>query len=94
MKINFSKHAMLKIQERKINKEKVEDVLKKYDLLFYDISNKAFVAISKIKIEGIETNLVVVFNKKEGEITVITVYPCKNIDKEIKRKEGKRWIRI
>jgi len=44
--------------------------------------------------EDIKTNLVVV-HRKEGEtIKVITVYPCKDIEKEIRKKEGKRWIRI
>jgi hypothetical protein len=42
----------------------------------------------------IKTNLAVVFTKKDDEFYVVTAYPVKNVDKEIKSKEGKRWIRV
>ena len=52
------------------------------------------VAIAKVKINKTETNVVVIFTKREDERYVVTAYPCKDIDKEIKNKEGKRWVRI
>jgi hypothetical protein len=55
---------------------------------------RTIVAIGKIKIDGKETNLVVIFTKKEDEIYIVTAYPVRDIEKEIKSKEGKRWIRI
>jgi len=62
--------------------------------LFYDVESKAFVSISKTEIEKIKTNLIVIFKKERNIIKIITVYPCKNIEKEIKKKEDIRWIKI
>jgi hypothetical protein len=94
MKITLSKHAQFKFQERKIDTKMIENILEKYEYLFYDLIAKTIVVIGKIKIDEEETNLVVIFNKREDEIYIVTAYPVKDIDKEIKNKEGKRWIRI
>jgi hypothetical protein len=94
MKITLSKHAQFKFQERKINIRMIEEVLERYEHLFYDLIARIIVAIGKIKIDGKETNLVVIFTKKEDEIYIVTAYPVRDIEKEIKSKEGKRWIRI
>ena len=94
MKIKFSKHAQNKIKERRIRVEDIENVLKNPNSIFYDVDSKAFVSIAEIEVEEIKINLIVV-HKKEGEaVKVITAYPCKNIEREVKRKEGLIWIRI
>lgn len=64
MNIQYSKHALAKIEERKIKKFLIESVLSNAELTFYDIVNRAFVGISKVKIQEFETNLVVVYTKK------------------------------
>jgi predicted aspartyl protease len=94
MKIILSKHAQFKFRERKIEIKMIEKVLESYEYLFYDLIAKTMVAAGKIKIDDTETNLVVIFTKRKDEIYIVTAYPVKNIDKEIKNKEGKRWIRI
>jgi len=94
MKITFSKHALQKIKERKIRVEMIEEVLSNSESLFYDLIEKTMVAVAKVKIDDIQTNFVVVFTKKGEEIKIVTTYPCKNINKEIKRKEGVRWVRM
>jgi hypothetical protein len=94
LKIQYSKHALAKIEERKIDKTLIERVLINAELTFYDIVNRTFVGISKVKIQEFETNLVVVYTKSEENFKIVTVYPCKNIEKEIKAKEKNRWIRI
>ena len=38
--------------------------------------------------------MVVVFRKESEVIRVITVYPCRDIEREIRKKEGRRWIRV
>lgn len=63
-------------------------------MIFYDFINRTFIAIAKIKIKASETHLVLIYTKEEDVIKVVTVYPCKNIEKEIRNKEGHRWIRI
>jgi predicted aspartyl protease len=94
MKIILSKHAQFKFQERKIETKMIEKILEDYAYLFYDLITKAMIAVGKIKIDGVETNIVIVFTKKENEFYIITAYPCKDISKEIKKKEGGRWIKI
>jgi len=87
-------HALNKINERKIEKKWIENIIKTPELTFYDILNRTFIAISRIKIQKSETHLVLVYTKEEDIIKIVTVYPCKNIKRELKNKEGKRWVRI
>lgn len=94
MKIIFSKHAEMKIKERIIEREEVEEVLKEPDFVFYDIYTKNFINVCKVKIKNVSTNLVVVYMKENDIIKIITVYPCKDIKRELRKKEGKRWIRV
>ena len=94
MKIIFSKHADMKIRERKIRIENIEKTLQEPDFIFYDIRTRSLINIAKIKIENVFTNLVVVYTKQENTIKIITVYPCKDIEREIKKKEMKRWVKI
>lgn len=74
--------------------EWIEKVLQSPEMTFYDLTNKTFIAISNIEIRTSKTHLVIVYTKKEDVFKIVTVYPCKNIEKEIKNKEGYRWIRI
>lgn len=94
MNIIYSKHAQQKLDERQIRHEKVEEVLRKPEFLFYDIMNKTIIGISRVNLEDLETNLVVVFTKESDYIKVVTVYPCRDIKREISKKEGSRWVRI
>ena len=41
-----------------------------------------------------QTNLVVVYAKHEEVIKVVTAYPCSNVEREIRKKEVRRWIKI
>jgi len=94
MKLIFSKHAEMKIKERKIIKEDIEKVLKEPDFVFYDLFTRGLINIGKVQVEGTSTNLVVVYTKQKDAVKVITAYPCTDIVKEIKKKEVRRWIRI
>ena len=93
-KIVLSKHAQLKIKERRLDVDTIKRVIEEPASLFFDILSKTMAAIRKVEISGIETNLVVVFTHQAEEVKVITAYPCRNIDREIKAKEGKRWLKI
>lgn len=86
MKISYSKDAINKINERKIDKEWIEKILQNPEMIFYDFVNRTFIATSKIKIKENETHLVLIYTKEEDVIKVVTVYPCKNIGKEIRNK--------
>lgn len=90
----FSKHALLKIKERKIGKELIEKVILEPDFLFYDITSRCMVAIGKVTMAGTETNLIVPFEKESDVVKIVTAYPCRNLKKEMRRKEGKKWVRV
>ncbi|MGR3319845.1 MAG: DUF4258 domain-containing protein [Candidatus Anammoxibacter sp.] len=45
--MRFSKHALLKIEERKIDKDLIVKVIKEPNILFYDIISRCMVAIGK-----------------------------------------------
>ncbi|MFQ5688404.1 MAG: type II toxin-antitoxin system PemK/MazF family toxin [Candidatus Scalindua sp.] len=47
-------------------------------------------AIGNVKIAGVKTHLVVPYVKRSDDVKVVTVYPCRNINKEIGNKEAKR----
>ncbi len=94
LKLIFSKHASEKIRERKIKVKMIEKVLKNPEILFYDLVNKTMIAVAKVKVNNTSTNLVVVFTKEGEKIKIVTTYACKNIRKEIKRKDGIRWVRV
>ncbi|MGR3178931.1 MAG: DUF4258 domain-containing protein [Candidatus Anammoxibacter sp.] len=90
----FSKHALLKIEERKIDKDLIVKVIKDPNILFYDIISRCMVAIGRVKIAGTETHLVVPYVRENDHAKVVTVYPCRDIKKEITGKEGKRWVKV
>ena len=88
--VTFSKHALRKIKERKLSEDMVKKVLNEPKFIFYDLLTNAIVAIANVKIGTISTYLVVPYTKEDEKIKVITVYPCRDINREIKKKEGKR----
>ena len=58
--------------------------------MYYDLTSKTMVAIRKFKIGGLETSLVVPFIKTGDAAKIVTVYPCRDLEKELKKKEGAR----
>ncbi|MBA7685034.1 hypothetical protein ES703_93447 [subsurface metagenome] len=94
IKITFSKHAQRKVAERELEQTIIEKVLESPDFVFYDLVSKAMIAIAKVEITGISTNLIIPYVKENDILKVVTIYPCRDINREIKRKEGTRWVRI
>ncbi|MDI6839443.1 MAG: hypothetical protein QMD71_01085 [bacterium] len=72
----------------------MKNVLESPDYLFYDLFSKAMVAMGKTKIRGIHTYLVIPYIKENDKLKVVTIYPCRDINREIERNEGIRWIKI
>lgn len=92
--MEYSKHAKLKLKERGIRVSEIEKTVKVPDYVYYDLASRTMVAIRKVKIGGVETNLVVPFIKMENTVKIVTVYSCRDLEKELKKKEGARWVRI
>ncbi len=94
MEITLSKHAQRKLKERELDQAIVEKVLREPDFIFYDLFSKTMIAIAEVEIAGIHTNLVIPYVKENDKLKIVTIYPCREIDREIRRKEGMRWARI
>ena len=94
MTIEYSRHAKNKLKERGIRKSEIEKTIKVPDYVYYDLNSRTMVALRKVKIGGVETNLVVPFIKTGNTAKIVTVYPCRDLEKELKKKEGARWVRI
>ena len=95
MRIELSKHAILKSEERGLAISEIEETVKTPDFVYYDLVAKTIVAIKSVKIGGMETNLIVPYVKPgDDEIKVVTAYPCRDLAGESGKKEGVRWIRI
>jgi len=94
IKIIFSKHAKNKISERKLSESFLKEIIRNPDMIFYDIISKVFIAIRNTELSNVKTNLVVCFTKEKNIIKIVTAYPCKKIEKEIRKKEAKRWVRV
>ncbi|GAH90121.1 unnamed protein product [marine sediment metagenome] len=58
------------------------------------ITRTTMIAIAKVEITGISTNLIIPYVKENDILKVVTIYPCRDIKREIKRKEGTRWVKI
>jgi hypothetical protein len=97
----FTNHAAFKTQERKIDKDLINDVLRNPDYLFFDKEYNSCIAIKRVLSDsGKETNFILAFNIEKIEsnsitIKIITCYPCKKLEKEITKKVNKeRWQKI
>ncbi len=91
----MSKHARRKLEERMLSLDVVRNVVANPKFVFYDLLSRAFVAVSEVGVESVRISLVVVYVRKDNVIRVVTVYPCRRIDREIDRKVGVgRWVRV
>jgi hypothetical protein len=99
----FTNHAAFKIQERKIDKDLINDVLRNPDYLFFDKESNSCIAIKRVLLDSEkETNFILAFNIEKIEsnsitIKIITCYPCKSkkLKKQINKKVAeKRWLKI
>jgi hypothetical protein len=100
LKLKFTNHAAFKTQERKIDKDLINDVLRNPDYLFFDRESNSCIAIKRVLSDGgKETNFILVFNIEKIEsnsitIKIITCYPCKKLEKETKKVDKGRWQKI
>jgi len=94
-RLSFSKHAMEKMKERGIGIEDLRRVLESPRLRFYDASSRAEVVVGESHLYGLKIHLVVVFRRRGEELHIVTVYPVREVEREVERKvKSGRWIRI
>ena len=95
MRIRFSRHAGLKVEERRITEAVLKSVLQNPHARFYDTNSRAQVAIGEVDQQGVRINMVAVFRRKDDVYHVVTAYPVKDVTGEMRRKVNSgRWIPI
>ncbi|RLI81114.1 DUF4258 domain-containing protein [Archaeoglobales archaeon] len=94
MRLVFTEHARLRLLERKIDVQEVENVIMKPEWKFYDLKNRYNVAIGKRKKEG--HYLIVVYGFSQEFVEVITVIDTsKRLEKIIKtRMKSRKWVKL
>lgn len=94
MKVEYTKHAGLRLRIREIDPEEVEHVLQKPQKIYYDVLTRNMVAIGpRPRRQG--HWLLVVYTREGDAYRVVTVIDAKSPDSIAKRREEKgRWVRI
>jgi len=94
MRLVFTEHARLRLLERKIDAQEVENVIMKPEWKFYDLKNRYNVAIGKRKKEG--HCPIVVYGFSQEFVEVITVIDTsKRLEKIIKtRMKSRKWVKL
>jgi len=83
MKIIFTKHALKRLKERKINKRIVRQTIKTPDYLITQPNNR-FRALKLIKLNGNDYILIIIFERIDDIIKIITAFITNKIEKYIK----------
>ena len=90
VKIRLSEHLTYRVKIRKINKSIPRKILKNPEYIFYDQTTNHWIAIKDLEYAGKIRPMVAVYDKINGDIEIITVYPTDK--KEISsRVEKGRW---
>ncbi len=91
MRIDYTKHALLKLKEREIGRSEVQSVLRTPEELLLDIETGNLISVGKR--EDRENHLLIVVYSPEIR-KVVTVIDTSKVDILQKRKENGRWVKI
>lgn len=91
MAIVLSDHLKLRLKIRKINKFLPGKIIKESSEIYFDIETNHWIAIKYDKYAGKIRPMVAVFDKINGDIKIITVYPSDKNEILLRVEKG-RWI--
>ena len=90
MHIEFTKHAIEKMKVRHISESDIHSALKEPSGLLYDVEHETFVATKPLR----DRYLVILYDRKNETMSVVTVYFSTKIDKLINSKIRRGvWIK-
>lgn len=93
MQIKYSEHIKTRLALRKIDYDLPKLIYENADERFLDTETGNLIALMKTTLYGKERDIIVAY-KKEGEnITLLTIHPLKEGQKDIRIKSG-RWRKI
>ncbi len=91
MTVRYSDHLKFRIKIRKINRLLPKRIVEEAKEVYFDRETEHFIAIRMGKYAGKVRPMVAVFDKTDGDIEIITVYPTD--EKEIlSRIKSGRWF--
>lgn len=91
MKIVYSQHLISRLKLRKIPNGLAKKVYRNKEVELYDVIKRHYIALSKQELFGKMRLLVVVFDRFEDRIELITLYPTDEQEVNNRIKAG-RWI--
>jgi len=91
MKIIYAQHLISRLKLRKISKNLAKKVYKNKELELYDVIKHHYIVLSRQELFGRIRLLVVVYDKFEDRIELITLYPTDEQEVNNRIKAG-RWI--
>jgi hypothetical protein len=93
MKIKYSQHIDFRIKMRKIDYDLPGNIFQESQERYYDSDTGYFIAIQRVKLYDKRREVMVAYNQEGEEVTLLTVHPLKEGQKE-NRVENGRWRKI
>jgi hypothetical protein len=90
MKIVYTSHLEFRISLRNIPYHLPRRIFQEANARYYDSLTRHYVALGQVLFEGRHRDMVVVYDKKNNLIEIITVHPIKPYQKQGRVASG-RW---
>lgn len=91
MVVRLSKHLKLRIKVRRIDQRLPLKVIEESQEIYFDKETKHWVAVKEEQYAGKTRPMIAIFDKINGDVEIITVYPSNKKEIESRIKRG-RWI--
>lgn len=93
MKIIYTLHLEFRLKVRNIPYDLPRNIFKHTEEHYYDSLTKHYVAIHQVEFKGKIREIVLIYDKKEELVEIITMHPIKPYQKITRIKSG-RWKKI
>ncbi len=93
MKIEFSKHAEVRLRLRGISKDAVKKVIKGVDSRYYDVETRNLIAFANVKLKAKMRLLCVAYQEVFGITVVVTAHPISEQQARNRILRG-RWVKV
>jgi len=90
MEIKYTAHLEFRLKIRNIPYDLPRKIFATARERYYDRTTKHFIAIHQVEFEGQVREMVLVYDKKEDSVEIITLHPIKLYQKYSRIKSG-RW---
>jgi len=92
VRIVYTEHLKLRLKIRKIPDDYPKKICNNPEQTFFDNLEKTFIAIKKLKYNKKVRNMMVVYERKNDNVEIVTIHPITD-EKIINRIISRRWTR-